>query len=390
MRGAALGCLLVLGACTEHPVSAVTGTRTGWFTQRFGPDADRRVDALFVVDSSGSMREEQHALGVAFPAFARALDGLEADWRVAVTTTDLGAAGHALPGCADGGDGGLLRPVPGREHDPWLWREGGATNAPGGDVEGAFAAMARVGTGGCGFEMPLGAAARALDAPGWRRDDALLAVVIVTDEDDCTVRDPAVLDPANEALGPPTDLRCFAAGVACDVGPDDPLATGPRDGCRPSGDGLEDPLAFAAALAGRAPGRSLLAVVAGPPSPVVVGVTTAGERDLLPSCSSRFGRAAPAIRLGAAVGAAGQEGLFASLCDGDLAPVLDAVGDRIGRVLGHRCLADRPAEPIDCVVLVDGQPTSSWHLEETPDCPSGLSLALDAPTASTIDLTCAR
>jgi len=46
--------------------------------------------------------------------------------------------------------------------------------------------VSAVGVTGCGIEQPLEAMRSALETPGFHRDNAVLAVVIVTDEDDCS------------------------------------------------------------------------------------------------------------------------------------------------------------------------------------------------------------
>jgi hypothetical protein len=43
--------------------------------------------------------------------------------------------------------------------------------------------------------------------------------VIIADEDDCSVRDPALLGPDSQQLGPLQSFRCTQFGVVCD--PDD-------------------------------------------------------------------------------------------------------------------------------------------------------------------------
>src|SRR5690606_21225427 len=50
-----------------------------------------------------------------------------------------------------------------------------------------------VGIEGCGFEQPLLSAARALERgdAGFPRADALLAVLVLTDEEDCSLGDPS-------------------------------------------------------------------------------------------------------------------------------------------------------------------------------------------------------
>ncbi len=261
-----------------------------------GPDAApsrscSKMDVVFVIDDSASMGQEQSNLVANFPAFIQVLDdygaagGESLDYRVAVTTTGrdmvvstpigtvtaMGANGAFASGDACG--------APGR----WLSR-----GDPG--LADRFACIASVGTDGPPIEMPLHALELAFSArladgtnAGFRRDDALLAVVVLTDEDDCSRSD----DPLD---GTATDL------------------------CNPS-DGSVAPVAdyvgFLDALTGdRA--RWAAAVIAGP-----------GPG----SCTSQFGTASEAVRLKQLVDAAGPNGVLASICSGDLSAALLAAVD---------------------------------------------------------------
>ncbi len=210
------------------------------------------VDMLFVVDNSGSMSEEQEALARQFPRLVRLLvtgdldeDGRAefepvTDLRVGVVTTELDIGRTDIPGCrvslADGDDGAL------RTHG-YFWRDECVRNyprfldyAPGsGESPDRFvqelACKALVGNDGCGFEQPLEAALKALtastssiefatgtgradlDNAGFVRDGSILAVVLVTDEDDCSAADLELFDEASERYpridGPAQNLRCF-------------------------------------------------------------------------------------------------------------------------------------------------------------------------------------
>jgi len=153
-----------------------------------------RMDILFVVDNSASMVEEQSALADAFPAFFNVLDTYEVegggllDYRIAVTTT--GTDAHpifSIPGIGDlpmpqTGDNGAFRQDCGMT-GTWLERSDS-------DVADKFSCIAQVGTGGPDVEMQLYATKLALTRPengSFVRDDALLAIVILSDEDDCSV-----------------------------------------------------------------------------------------------------------------------------------------------------------------------------------------------------------
>lgn len=119
--------------------------------------------------------------------------------------------------------------------------------------EKALRCMGLIGDGGCGVESPLEAIKRALDGhrsenDGFLRADALLAVLIISDEDDCSVqlsrrsennpanRSCAVTDPeAYDCFN--IDYRCFASSVQCDQSM---LSTGVKTNCKErSGNYLE-------------------------------------------------------------------------------------------------------------------------------------------------------
>jgi hypothetical protein len=78
-----------------------------------------------------------------------------------------------------------------------------------------FTCVATLGTGGCGFEQQLESVRRALidrtadTNSGFLRADTALAVVLVTDEDDCSAADPTIFDPARDDLGI-MNLRCHS------------------------------------------------------------------------------------------------------------------------------------------------------------------------------------
>jgi len=209
-----------------------------------GPVSDVSVDLLFVVDNSGSMSEEQLSLIAQFPRMVTILgsgdlegDGVEdfppvRSLRVGVITTDLGGGEVMGAGCPPLGDDAILRsgrvPPPmgcGRTYPKFT------TFRPDGDVpleEFAqdFRCVAQVGIAGCGIEQPLEAALKALtpstsdltfaggttghgdgENDGFLRRDAVLGIILVTDEDDCSIADGDLFNPEStryEGL-----LRCF-------------------------------------------------------------------------------------------------------------------------------------------------------------------------------------
>jgi len=245
-----------------------------------GP-ACAEMDIVFVVDDSVSMEEEQTNLAANFPEFARVLDeyrvrnGDPLDYRVAITTTGLDQ--YTVLGSVEveelGANGAFVDDRCGMVR-PWIERDD--ANAP-----DTFACAAAVGIEGPLVEMPLRAldlafADRVVDGSnaGFRREDALLAFVILTDEDDCSRLDNRF--PAFE------------------------------DVCEPGEPALVDTLEYVTAFDALAGGRDrwAAAVIAGPGPDV---------------CSSDFGVAEPANRLLRFVNEVGDNAVFSSICAGDLA-----------------------------------------------------------------------
>jgi len=158
------------------------------------PQHCNKMDIVFVVDDSGSMSEEQQNLATNFPQFATVLsdyvtpDGDHIDYRVAVTTTGrdmdytIDFGGQSLPQ-HESGDNGAFKNNCGLAK---RYLEPSDAN-----MSSTLACRANVGTGGPSYEMPLLMSKWALSDrimdntnAGFLRDDALLAIVIITDEDD--------------------------------------------------------------------------------------------------------------------------------------------------------------------------------------------------------------
>jgi hypothetical protein len=205
-----------------------------------------RLDLLVVVDDSASMSEELETLRRELPGQLRRLlePPLEEsdccryagfrrcgprpldDVRLAVVTTDLGSGSRYWPTCADG-----LFGCEAGDDGRFVW-DPADPDAPGGIAarphpfagpeatdrfERVVGELLSMRANGCGFEQPLAAVRRALIDhaepgglhAGFRRPDAPLGLLIVTDEDDCTVADPAFFDPA-VPTGWPDGVRCHA------------------------------------------------------------------------------------------------------------------------------------------------------------------------------------
>jgi hypothetical protein len=207
-----------------------------------------KADILFMVDGSGSMETAQANLKANLSLFMDVLKnraGGLPDLHLAVVTSDLGAGDGTIPGCSVGGEGGVFRFQPSGGctsvgfTDPnatFIVDSGGAnptTNFDNPthteDVTTALECIMTVGSAGCGFRHQLGSVARALGADGsppppenagFLRPDALLAIVFLTDADDCTGPPASPLYTSTDTTlgamyGPIVTFRCNEWGHLC-------------------------------------------------------------------------------------------------------------------------------------------------------------------------------
>ena len=154
-----------------------------------------KVDLLFVIDSSGSMLDEQQTLVASFPEFVAAMQAQLADtesYHVGVTTSDaypFNEAQCVLDGALvtqTGGEGASGKScLPFTTGKRWMDETE--------DLVSKFGCAGQVGTSGDGNERPMYTMLRAVNPElnaagkcndGFIRDDALLVVVVITDEED--------------------------------------------------------------------------------------------------------------------------------------------------------------------------------------------------------------
>ncbi|MCA9687392.1 MAG: VWA domain-containing protein, partial [Myxococcales bacterium] len=248
---------------------------------------------------------------------------------------------------------------------PWIQSYSGVDNLPDGvDTLTAFQCFAPQGISGCGWESPLEAMGRALenmqnpDRPeyGFLREDALLAVLIVTDEVDCSLNKAhagALFDDGvffAEGLDYATSAVCWNAGVACEG--DSPYAGCVDVDLDESGAATSDPTAavlrpvdgyvsqLQAIAADKAAGREVLvSVIAGVPLDYNLGgieVSYADSED--PTFQALFGigagcsnpdtqqTAIPPVRLKSFAEAfAGDDINLYSVCDDDYTPAINDI-----------------------------------------------------------------
>jgi hypothetical protein len=447
----------VVGGCADQPLDPIT--HHGCVGEPEGPHpialvTNDAVDILFVIDDSASMDEEQAVLATNLESFVRVLErpGVDLDYRIGITTTDVGnpacqgsspeVGALLLRSCRDHledfvgrGDGspeldapeicrdvcpepwsGLATlPTTTEEDDtprprPWIERIAGRTNLPEGlDTAQALQCIGPQGIAGCEFESPLEAMDRALrrsftdgdPAFGFVRDHAVLLVVIVTDEDDCS-SSPAgasIFLPEGEHVfwsdptaSEPTSAVCWNASVECSE-----LEEGKYEECHAvdrdvEGNAVAEENADALAVLGPLSGYAdllqgiedqkqrifpeqqvLVSLLAGVNSDGSVSYAStafdpAFERDfgIGPGCQSQWGRAAPPVRLrelAEAFQVGDQRNTF-SICEADYSVALEAVAERLAVQIRPMCLPDCAADADPSTSEVD---PSCILVQDTPN-----------------------
>ncbi|MBL8623099.1 MAG: VWA domain-containing protein [Myxococcales bacterium] len=371
-------------------------------------ELNRALDLLLVIDNSGSMGEEQQSIAANLPQLINVLNtapGGLPDVHIGVVSTNVGTGGVNIGGCStatrpQGDDGNLLTSgCPGLTAayvEDLRSPDGSRARNYSGDLATVLSCMTRLGTAGCGFEQPLESMKRALSPgrnPGFLRANALLGVLIVTDEDDCSAFDGGAMfgDPngtISSPLGPRTSFRCFEFGVQC-AGDTNPRAFGTKTGCvpRPASTYMPSVQPYVDFLRGLKadPKQVVVSTIAGNVDDQRTAVVGADPDDttrpiLQPSCQSASGIAAPALRLRTFLDGFPERNAASTICNDNLADALDVFGHLVRAAQGDACiqatLADvDPAAPgiqVRCEVtqytLVGGVRTDPVAL---PACGAG-------------------
>jgi hypothetical protein len=361
---------------------------------------NRNVDLLFLIDDSSSMAKSQDNLRRNFPAFMTALknlpDGLP-NVHIAVISSDMGAGDGSFDSCgATGGKNGVFQytargtcTATNLEPSATYISDIGGVRNYNGDLEDVFSCIAALGEGGCGFEHQFAAITRALGADGqpppaqnqgFLRDDAYLAIVMITNEDDCSAPPGSLLydRTANTTLadpfGPDTGFRCNEFGHLCDgarpsrLAPNgDVNATQTYASCVSAEDGVLVTVAETAArikaLKRDPANQVMVAAITGPESPYTVHWEPATVPDSGPwpkishACTAADGSYAdPSPRTSALVRQFGGNGLQLSICAGEFAPALDRIAEKIRQHFARPCITGRVAKKAgtnsdDCTVV---------------------------------------
>ena len=474
-----------LFACLDHPLKPVEYEAQQEKQDAIALTVNKDVDILFVIDNSGSMAEEQATLAQNFASFINVLERpeVEANYRIGITTTDNGN-----PWCGTTGpEGGNLRLSSCRSREteftfngatvveafddacaavcpeewtnieiqpsaisgsedmvarPWLESIEGKTNLPEGlSTTQAFQCFGPQGIDGCGFEQHLESMWKTIrrsadqneDEFGFIRDNAILSIVHLTDEVDCSYNtewDTIFLPEGDRVFwsvkdaASPTSAVCWNAGVACsgsDCQPVDFDVSGNEVTSNPEENAVLRPIQRYIDIVQNLENQKqvitpdqevLVALIAGVNSDGTVtyaeslsDTTFNNDFGIGPGCESAAGRAVPPVREKAFADAfkvGDQRNLF-SICDSDYSPALEAIAeaiaDQVKPACMPACVADSdpttPEELDPQCNLIQEAPRGDGSFEETtiPECdgdnvPEGVNVCYQALVGDAMDEFC--
>ena len=365
--------LALLPGCPDRTIGSVVPVQGKVTTMDIPANPRRQADILFVIDNSGSMKEEQDSLRANFSRFMDILKTLEGgmpDVHIGVATSDMGTSatdGTSLAsgafGCTQHGDDGVMHGAP-MVTGKFLVDNGHGNTNYSGTLEDAFSAMANVGTAGCGIEQHLGSMARALGNPantGFLRPDAYLAVIVIGDEDDCSLAHDQLFTSSTSPDA--VNFMCTKDGIECDDTPNDMTTPGERTRCHPSDHSqyVETVDHYATFLKGQKtdPRDVIVAGIVGDTNPFAI--TTKNQTSVLsPSCTYNGAggttqTAFPAIRTADFLEQF-QLTARSTICGADLSAALAQIGALLKAAIEDPCFENQ---------LADGDP-STPALD--PDC----------------------
>lgn len=173
------------GSSSGGTSGGASGSSSGGYkpqqvSETFNQDANsnKKLDIIWVVDDSGSMKNKQVALGTNFSSFINDFIKKDFDFKMAITTTDCSSS--AKCGKTVQGSDVVLNSLNAKA-DPVKFKAD-------------FNTLVKVGVAGSGYEMGLKAVDEFIlkdqnpnKALKFLREDSHLAIVIISDEDDGSV-----------------------------------------------------------------------------------------------------------------------------------------------------------------------------------------------------------
>jgi hypothetical protein len=434
IRCSALAALAVsaLTGCPDRSIDRVDPLQGRVEAKDIPVNINRDLDLLFLIDDSPSMADKQQNLADNFPKFIEVLNSIPGglpNVHIGVVTSDMGTqgpppsfgptVGAGLPGACSGvGKDGVLQtfgaPITGLyivdTKDP-------VTGAPTRNYDPSKIDLAtlfgQIATGanarGCGFEQHLGAIQRALVNPangGFLRDTAYLGIIIIADEDDCSLADFKLLaddSSSRNTLGAVQSFRCTRFGVLCNQGgqnTDQMNQVGTKGQCRSNDDSqylakISQYVSFLQNLK-KDPNKVIVAGIIGSLDQFAVELRTPqGEKTAIPalahSCSYIDGKgntevADPPIRIKAFLDQFPNRSTFVPICQKDLSGGLQQIGDLLKTVIGDPCIEGKlknfgttGAPVYDCSVSSVTNPGTNNAMETImAECPASGPLPTNA------------
>ncbi|HEX4403602.1 MAG TPA: hypothetical protein VH560_02160 [Polyangia bacterium] len=388
-------------ACNARPLAAPAPRLDFETNDIYEHPIDRKLDIVFMIDDSTSMTPLQNKLTASFPSFMHVLESLPGglpDVHIGVVSSSMGAGRNpGVAQCPTGGDRGVFQNravgttcAAGSLNagQRFISNIGGVANYTG-DISDVFGCIAALGDAGCGFEHQFASVLRALGADGqpppsenagFLRDDAALAIVLITNEDDCSAPpDSALFDSSSQLvsdpLGPLQSYRCNEFGHLCGGQPPTRTPAGPTDlsgTCVSAEDGrllrVADVVASLKNLK-HDPENVLVSAITGPSNPYVIDVAPPELPDPHPwpfvehSCTTKepdgsVTFADPAVRIQQWIESFGDRGVYASICGDTFQDALINIATRIGGTVDPQCIGGQ-------VLDMTGAP---WTGATTPDC----------------------
>ncbi|WP_413581890.1 hypothetical protein [Bdellovibrio sp. HCB288] len=166
----------------------VTGPKYQAFSQSVEVKSNADIDILFVVDNSGSMAEEQKNFSSKINGFMNIIK--DANWHVALTTTDPNATTPAPDKTSRAWSDGQFRPFDSDSGSLFVLK---ASQHSLSDAQAKLSAAINVGLLGSGDERAINSSYRAIertaDTPAnqdFFREKSKLVVIAISDEDECS------------------------------------------------------------------------------------------------------------------------------------------------------------------------------------------------------------
>lgn len=166
-----------IGGTTGSSTGGTSGSSTGGVvyvpaSETFHQSAEetKKLDIVWIIDNSGSMSDEQTALGSNFSAFINEFIDKNVDFKMAITTTDTSSS--SKKGAMVYGSDTKLTSAKAQANPTQFKKD--------------FQNLVKVGTSGSGSEQGLAASEGFMQkySSSWVRSDAYLAVVVISDEED--------------------------------------------------------------------------------------------------------------------------------------------------------------------------------------------------------------